>query len=108
MLCQFCREECRRFGKNRNGSQRFRCDACVKTFTDETTRPQDRRKLDNDQLILCLRMLLEGNSLRSVSRLTGVARNTIMYAMVEAGANCKRFLETTIKRIDVEDVQADE
>ena len=98
----------RRFGKNRNGSQRHRCDECRKTFTDKQTRPQDRRKLDPAKMVLCLRMLLEGNSIRSVERLTGVHRDTVIDAMVEAGKACKRFLACVLINIPARDVQADE
>jgi IS1 family transposase len=59
-------------------------------------------------MILCLRMLLEGNSIRSVERLTGINRDTIIEAMVAAGKNCKRFLESAIHHVPVEDIQADE
>jgi IS1 family transposase len=59
-------------------------------------------------MLLCLRMLLEGNSIRSTERLTGVNKETIIKAMVRTGEKCKTFLETTIRRIPVDDVQADE
>ncbi len=108
MLCSICQNEARKFGRNRNGSQRYRCDECARTFTDESTRPADRRRLALDKMILCLRMLLEGNSIRSVERLTGVHRDTIIEAMVDAGKKCKRFLEETIQGIPVADIEADE
>ncbi len=34
MACHNCRIEARRFGKHRNGRQRFRCAQCGKTFTE--------------------------------------------------------------------------
>ena len=108
MLCPLCQDEMRRFGKNRNVSKRHRCDACARTFTDKDTRPQDRRKLDPEKLALCLRLLLEGNSIRSVERITGVHRDTIMAAMIAAGEKCKRFLEKRISKVTVDDVQCDE
>ena len=108
MLCPLCGGATRTKGKNRNGSKRFRCDACQKTFTDKSTRPQDRRKLNPSKMILCLRMLLEGNSIRSVERLTGVHRDTVIDAMVEAGKVCSRFLRVALINVSVKDVQADE
>jgi transposase-like protein/IS1 family transposase len=108
MECPLCQGHTRRFGQNRNGSQRYRCDACRRTFTDKATRPTDRRRLAPATVILCLRMLLEGNSIRSVERLTGVHRDTIITAMVEAGKKCKTFMESVIERIPVADVQVDE
>jgi IS1 family transposase/transposase-like protein len=108
MECSTCQGETKRFGRNRNGSQRYRCLTCGCTFTDAATRPVDRRRLPLEKTVLCLRMLLEGNSIRSVERLTGVNRDTIIEAMVAAGKKCKRFLETAIHHVPVDDVQADE
>src|SRR5947209_15792274 len=82
MRCSECQNPARKFGRNRNGSQRYRCDQCPRTFTDESTRI-DHRKLPTDKLVLCLRMLLEGNSVRSTERLTGVHRDTIIAEMVK-------------------------
>ena len=107
MFCPTCRNPARRFGFNRNGSQRYRCADCG-TFTDETTRPPDRRRLPAERAVLVLRMLLEGVSVRSTERLTETHRDTILAAMVEAGENCQRFLERAVGRVTVEDVQADE
>jgi transposase-like protein/IS1 family transposase len=108
MDCPLCGSSTRRFGRNRNGSQRYRCDACARTFTDETTRPTDRRCLDEQRVILCLRMLLEGNSIRSTERLTGAHRDTIIGAMVAVGERCERFLASVVQGVAVLDVQADE
>jgi transposase-like protein len=108
VFCPICQDPARRFGRNRNGSQRYRCDACARTFTDEATRPADRRRLDPRRAILALRHLLEGSSIRSTERLVEVHRDTIMRTMVEAGQRCERFLERTVRLLDVQDVQADE
>lgn len=108
MDCTTCQAECRKFGKNRNGSQRFRCDACSKTYTDETTRPADRRKLAMDKTILALRMLLEGNSVRSTERLLDIHRDTIIKTMVAVGRQCAEFLAKTVRGVPVDDVEADE
>jgi len=98
----------RRFGKNRNGSQRFRCDVCAKTFTDRTTRPADKRKLDADKAVMVLRMILEGNSVRSIERLTEVHRDTILDLMVQAGERCESYLARTIRDIPTANVEGDE
>src|SRR6266545_3159476 len=108
MLCDKCQAGMRKFGKNRNDSQRYRCDACKVTVTDETTRPHDNRRLPADKLVLCLRMLLEGNGIRAVERITGVHRDTIIANMIANGGNCQRFMENKIRGINVNDVQADE
>ncbi len=65
------------------------------------SRGSDNRRVPEDKAILCLRMLLEGNSVRSTQRLTGVHRDTILEAMVPLGKDCKRFLESKISGIAV-------
>jgi len=57
---------------------------------------------------MCLKMLLEGTSIRSTERLTGVHRDTIMHLMVQAGENCESFLRDTLVDLPVDDVQCDE
>jgi transposase-like protein len=108
MFCPLWQREMRRFGKNRNGSQRYRCDGCKHTFTDAATRPSDKRRLCQEKAVLALRMLLEGNSIRSVERLLSIHRDTIMNTIVEVGERCQTFLETIVRQVSVTDVQADE
>jgi transposase-like protein/IS1 family transposase len=105
MQCPLCQGGTRRFGRNRNGSQRYRCDACQRTFTDERTRPQSDKQ---DKLLLALRMILEGNSVRSTERLVSIHRNAIIEAMVQAGEKCVVFLDTAVQGVPCLDVQADE
>ncbi len=67
-----------------------------------------RRSLKADKAVLCLRMLLEGNSIRSTERLTEVHRDTIIATMVDAGQKCELFLARAIRKVHANDVQADE
>jgi transposase-like protein len=108
MLCPICYGETRKFGRNGSGSQRYRCDPCEKCFTDESTLAIDRRCVSPEKMATCLRLLLEGNSVRSLERVFKVGRNTIIATMVAAGEACKRFLEAKIVGLPVADVQCDE
>jgi transposase-like protein/IS1 family transposase len=108
MECPICHGQTRRFGRNRNGSQRYRCDTCRRTFTPADPLIADGRRVDAARMNLAIRMLLEGNSIRSTERLTGIYRNTIIAAVVSYGQACKAFMERTIFNTYVEDVQADE
>jgi IS1 family transposase len=64
--------------------------------------------LPEDKALLCLQLLLEGSSLRSIQRITGVHKNTVMALMLVAGERCERLLERRIKGVPVKDVEADE
>jgi len=55
-----------------------------------------------------IHLLVEGNSIRSVERLTGVHRDTIMRLAVNVGGKCKKFLNAWLSNLKLRHVQADE
>lgn len=55
-----------------------------------------------------LNLLVEGNSLRSTSRLTGVHMTTIMNLMVRFGNSCRDFMDAEMKGLKLRHVQCDE
>lgn len=55
-----------------------------------------------------LAMLVEGSSLRSISRITGVSINTVTKLMVDAGNVCAAFHEETVHGVQAKRVQCDE
>lgn len=61
-----------------------------------------------DKAVLCLQLLVEGNSLRSVERITGVTLHTLLDLLILAGEKSERLLNDKIKDIPVRDVQCDE
>jgi len=108
MTCQECEVKCQRFGTHRNGLRRFRCPQCKKTYTEPHRLTLGEMYLSEDKMLLALRLLLEGNSIRSTMRITGVDGNTIMKAMVLAGERCEKIMGRLIVNVACEDVQADE
>jgi IS1 family transposase len=65
-----------------------------------------RLPLDKAENVLLL--LLEGMSVRSVERVTGVHRDTILRLLVLAGKKCERLMRVKIEHLRVRDVEADE
>jgi len=61
-----------------------------------------------DKALLAVQLLLEGNSIRSTERISGLDRNTIMRVLVLAGAKCEQVSEKMIRNVPVRDVEADE
>src|SRR5688572_17369867 len=57
---------------------------------------------------MVLNLLVEGNSLRSIKRLTGVHRDTAMRLMVQVGDKCREFLDRRMRGLRLDHVQADE
>jgi len=57
---------------------------------------------------MVLRLLLEGNSVSSVERITEVHHTTILKLLVLAGEKCERIMATKIRNVPVRDVECDE
>ena len=55
-----------------------------------------------------LNMLVEGMSMRSVSRVAGVSINTVSKLMVEAGEACAAYHDETVRDVTASTVQCDE
>jgi transposase-like protein/IS1 family transposase len=108
MTCHNCQTQAVKIGKDRQGNQRYRCQKCRKSFVDAPEKPLGNMYLPLDKAEMCLRLLVEGNSIRSTERVTGVNRNTILDLLVLVGEKCERLLNDKIRGLSVSDVQADE
>src|SRR5205814_9082554 len=95
-------------GKDRQGNQRFKCAACGQTFVDDSAKPLGNLRVSMKQATMALALMLEGMSIRSVQRLTGLCRQTLADLIIVVGENCARFLDATVKNVEVKDVQLDE
>jgi transposase-like protein/IS1 family transposase len=107
MTCPTCKADGQRFGTNRNGSQRFRCVECKKTYSE----PMDRlpgSTIPMDKVEQVLQLLIEGCSVRSTERISGLHRDTILKVLVAAGEKCEKLMGRLIVNVPVKDVQADE
>ena len=99
MTCGACHIECRKFGKHRNGLQRFLCAQCGKTFTEDRPRVFAPMTIPEDKALLAIQLLIEGTSIRSAERITGLHRDTIMRLLVLAGERCIQLLHMDAARI---------
>jgi transposase-like protein len=68
----------------------------------------DGMYLPMEKAELILRMLLEGNSVSSVSRFLDVHIATILKVLVKAGERCERIMGEHIRNLAVRDVECDE
>ena len=108
MTCSFCGSLCKKFGKDRHGSQRYRCHQCGKVLTEPYNGHFASMYTSPEEAASVLRLMMEGMSIRSIERLTDLHRDTILRVLVHAGAHCERLLQNTIRAIQVNDVQCDE
>jgi IS1 family transposase len=109
MIAPACRHtHVKRHGHDRNGNQRFRCVICGLTWIKERPKPLGEMRIDKVRAVLCLRLLLEGNSIRSVERITGVNQNTIMSLLEMVGHRAMLYWQTKMQNLPAMDVEVDE
>jgi hypothetical protein len=64
--------------------------------------------LPREKQIQVLRLLSEGNSIRSTVRLTGIHKSTVMRLVVRFGNQCRDFLDESLANLSLRHVQCDE
>ena len=65
-------------------------------------------KLDISKRVMILNMLIEGMSMRSISRTVGVSINTVSKLLVEAGEACAEYHDQAVRDVKSTRIQCDE
>ncbi len=88
--------------------QRWRCRDCGATFSDRPNNPLGRHLTDQETAARVVGLLMEGVSIRAVSRTTGVHKNTILRLLLTIGEKCQRIFDGRVRNMRPRFVQADE
>jgi transposase-like protein/IS1 family transposase len=108
MDCKNCDGQTKKFGKDRNGNQRYRCLSCKKVSVDQPERLLGDMILAEDKAIDVLHHLVRGCSIRATAELTEVNPETILKLLSLAGERCEKLMEERIQGLSVREVQCDE
>lgn len=108
MVGHNCQLLAQKFGRDRQGNQRYYCAYGYKTFSEPPEKLLDPMYLRSDRALLCLHLLVEGNSIASATRVSGVDKGTILSLLQVAGQRCLRRMDERIKAVKVKYVEADE
>ncbi|MBL4830028.1 MAG: IS1 family transposase [Aliivibrio sp.] len=65
-------------------------------------------KLPLHKRTMILNMLVEGSSMRSISRVVGVSINTVTKLLIQAGEACAEYHNATVRNVTASRVQCDE
>ena len=65
-------------------------------------------KLSTEKRIAVVSALVEGCSIRSTVRMTGVAKNTVTKLLVDLGQICSEFQDRTLRNLTCQRLQLDE
>lgn len=110
MTCLRCKHNgAKRFGTyGRKRIQRYRCPACHSTFSEPRQRPLGRHYTDPATAARIVDLLLEGMSVRAISRVTGIHKGTILSLLLTIGDKCRSIFDKRVRGIRPRFVQADE
>jgi IS1 family transposase/transposase-like protein len=109
MTCTRCQHgTARRFGYyGKRRIQRWRCTSCNSTFCEAApklgthyTAPETAAK--------ALALMLEGMSVRAISRITGLHKGTILSLMNTAAGNVTRLIDMRMRGVRTRYIQSDE
>ncbi len=65
-------------------------------------------KLPSEARTQVLHLLCEGQSVRAVTRLTGVSKNTVTKLLIDAGKVCMAYHDANVRNVEAGRVQVDE
>src|SRR5438105_2827874 len=100
MTCVKCNHEgTKKCGfSGRRKLQRYHCLNCHSSFVDPIAeKPLGTHYVDVDTAAKVLELMMEGTSVRAISRLMGLHIRTILALMVTAGEKCQRLLDAKIR-----------
>jgi transposase-like protein/IS1 family transposase len=111
MTCTKCQHQtCKKFGYfGKRRIQRWRCQSCSATFCEPHEKlTRDTIKSNPDVAAFAIKCLVEGCSIRSTERLTGLNRNTIMRLLLVAAENSARIMRHKLSELEIARIQCDE
>jgi transposase-like protein/IS1 family transposase len=110
MTCIRCKHfEAKRFGfYGRKKIQRFRCPGCKATFSAPQPKPLGNHYIDVEKTAQVMTLLLEGMSVRSVSRITGLHQATILSLLTTVGEKSRLLFDRHVRNVKPRFVEADE
>ena len=109
MECKLCgHPQTQKYGKMPNGHQRYFCPLCKQTFVETFDTIYYYKHISPEKMKEVLQAHSEGSSLRGISRITGLAYNTVV-SIVRAASNKAQLVHNAqVEQVETEEVSADE
>ncbi len=96
-----------RYGKTRDGRQRYQCKSCQKTFNERKDTMFYNRKTEEKDILECLALLAEGVRISSISRSKGFKEDTILSFLREAARHAEQVEAILLNDYEISQVQSD-
>jgi len=96
-----------RYGKTRDGRQRYQCKSCKKTFNERKGTMFYNRKTEEKDIFECLALLAEGVRISSISRSKGFKEDTILSFLRQAARHAEQVEAILLNDYEISQVQID-
>jgi len=109
MKCPLCDyEKPHKHGKTSKGAQRYFCRKCRQSFTETFDTLYYRRQVSQEEVRIVLQSHAEGSSLRGISRISGLAYDTVVSIIQAAAQKAQMVHNAEIQAVDPDAIAADE
>ncbi len=109
MECKLCGHyKTHKHGSMPNGHQRYFCPKCLQTFSESFDTLYYYRHVSPEQIRQVLQAHSEGSSLRGISRISGLAYNTVVSIVRAASVKAQIVHNHQVAQVQTEEVSADE
>lgn len=96
-----------RFGKSRQGKQRFRCKTCGRTFNENYGTLFHGKRYSEQEIVETLALLGEGSRITSLSPAKGIKEDTLLAWVREAAEHAEAVEDLLQKHYEVGPAQLD-
>jgi transposase-like protein len=97
----------RKFGRSKQGRQRFQCKHCHQTFTETKGTILYRKRTSEHELLETLAWLAEGSRISSLSRVKGFKEDTILEWLRQAAQHADQLEEVLLGEFQIKRGQLD-
>ena len=94
-------------GKTANGTQRYQCKTCRRTFTETYGTIFYRKRTPEHEILETLALIAEGNRMSTLSRVKGHKEDTIAQWLREAAQHAEAIEEVLMSEFRVQRGQLD-
>lgn len=97
-----------KYGHDKNGKQRFKCNTCSSIFVETKNTVFYNRKLREDQIILICKLLVEKNGIRAIERIMEVHRDTVSGIVEDLAHHAREVTDFLLHDVGLTKIQVDE
>jgi transposase-like protein len=109
MKCPLCdHDKPHKHGKTSKGAQRYFCPKCRQSFTETFDTLYYRRQVSEEEIRIVLQSHAEGSSLRGISRISGLAYDTVVSIVRAASEKAQMVHNAQVQAVETDAIAADE